>query len=102
MCVPEWGQDQLSPLPQEVLGVQQSRQLRLLEERDKSAVTDPIPGSSCQRCWAFHAIRVYWNLPLSSTAAVVPAWIHTSLLVVISPALHLFLCALKGGSSEGP
>ena len=77
--------------------MQQSRQLRPLEEGDKSAVTDPIPGSSCQRCWAFHAIRVYWNLPLSSTATFVFTWIQPAVLLAVSKETQLLHCALKGG-----
>ena len=99
MCVPAWGLDQLNPLPQrEVLGVQQSRQLRPLEEGDKSAVTDPIPGSSCQRCWALRAIRVCWSPPLSSTATLVfLVWTLPAVLLAVSQETHLLHCALKGG-----
>ena len=53
MCVPEWGRDQLSPLPPtKILGLQQKQPQLPLLEWDISTVTDPIPGSSCQRCWA--------------------------------------------------
>ena len=88
--------------------MQLSQQLRLLEEGDKSAVTDPIPGSSRQRCWALpchpcvlesasfqHCYTcVYMD---SSTPAVAPVWTQPAVLLAVSQETQLLHCALKGG-----
>ena len=82
--------------------MQQTRQLRPLEERGKSAVTNPIPGSSCQRCWA---------LPCHPCVLESASFQHSCSCSCMDSASCAARClsgnssvalCLKGGSFEGP
>ena len=91
MCVPEWGQDQLSPLPQEVLGVQQSQQLRPLEEGEIPRMTNPIRSKLVPTLLVSVMPLVYTGTCLFP--ALLQWFLHGSTQVCWSLSLRHFICS---------